>query len=193
MEEISEKYTLDGQIGRGCFSVIWGGHTFGHKNDRVAIKVFNLDPEATGYGAVAAAAEVQFLERIKNFTEEESSLLQKLREYYLPAHGESNKPAYIVCDFCDGTDLTQLINELGEKNETLERRLVVRFIHQLITAMSTLVRHKIVHRDIKPDNIIILSGHQKQLKLIDFGLATDLPQGEATVAVEPCITCHRRR
>lgn len=78
---------------------------------------------------------------------------------------QGKKYWYIVMDFCCGGDLFSYLCEqtLFEVEQTKQ------FIAELILALGSLHKRKIIHRDIKPDNILIDSkGH---IKLTDFGLS----------------------
>lgn len=64
------------------------------------------------------------------------------------------------------------------KNQGLDLDSIRSYAMQLFVALSHLKKHKIIHADIKPDNILI-SKDTKSLKLCDFGTAFNVD--EATV------------
>lgn len=66
----------------------------------------------------------------------------------------------------------QTLGELLEKRGQLELLESKYYIKQIIEAVGYCHKFKIVHRDIKPDNIIISSA--MQIKLIDFGLSNSI-------------------
>ena len=45
---------------------------------------------------------------------------------------------------------------------------------QLLRAVSHLRQNRVVHRDLKPDNVLVWGQHKRQVSLIDFGTAKDL-------------------
>jgi response regulator RpfG family c-di-GMP phosphodiesterase/tRNA A-37 threonylcarbamoyl transferase component Bud32 len=77
---------------------------------------------------------------------------------------------YLVMEFVDGPDLENLIRTRGP----LSVGRACEFGHQMASALSAAHTRGLVHRDIKPTNILIAEGHQA--KLLDFGLAQDVRQ-----------------
>jgi calcium-dependent protein kinase len=53
---------------------------------------------------------------------------------------------------------------------------VASFMKQILSALQYIHEKNIVHRDIKPDNMLFQSGKQTHLKVIDFGLSATLTQ-----------------
>jgi predicted Ser/Thr protein kinase len=78
-----------------------------------------------------------------------------------------NNTAYIVMPFVDGLTLQQMVTQRGR----LDYETTVNYIAQLTDAVDYIHRQNILHRDIKPDNIII-TPHDKAI-LIDFGSARE--------------------
>ena len=72
---------------------------------------------------------------------------------------------YCIFEFCDKV----LSNELNRRNGPLHIDLTRRYVKDLLEAIDILHGKMILHRDIKPDNILLDSN--KRLKLADFGLA----------------------
>lgn len=72
----------------------------------------------------------------------------------------------LVMEYCVAGDLYQYLNKFGMLSEYESRR----FYSQLLEALSYVHRHKIVHRDVKLENLLI--NHMNDLKLGDWGLST---------------------
>jgi serine/threonine protein kinase len=72
---------------------------------------------------------------------------------------------YCIFEFCDKV----LSNELNRRNGPLHIDLTRRYVKDLLEAIDILHGKMMLHRDIKPDNILLDSN--KRLKLADFGLA----------------------
>ncbi|HEY1376765.1 MAG TPA: HD domain-containing phosphohydrolase [Gemmataceae bacterium] len=77
---------------------------------------------------------------------------------------------YLVMEFVDGPDLEELVRTRGPM--TIGRACEVG--HQIASALAAAHARGLVHRDIKPTNILIADGHAA--KLLDFGLAQDVRQ-----------------
>ena len=73
---------------------------------------------------------------------------------------------YIVMEYVDGMTLREYLNERGGK---LTSRETVHFISQILKALDHAHHNGVVHRDIKPQNIMLLDNGQ--LRMMDFGIA----------------------
>ena len=104
--------------------------------------------------------------------EREALLLAPLRHtnlprvtdhFFLPGQGQ-----YLVMDFVEGRNLEELLNERGH---ALDEAEVLPWIGQVCDALDYLHRQTppIIHRDIKPQNIIIDAGDRAML--VDFGIS----------------------
>ena len=73
---------------------------------------------------------------------------------------------YIVMEYVDGMTLREYLNERGGK---LTSRETVHFISQILKALEHAHANGVVHRDIKPQTIMLLDNGQ--LRMMDFGIA----------------------
>jgi eukaryotic-like serine/threonine-protein kinase len=73
--------------------------------------------------------------------------------------------AYLATEYIHGPTLSDAIRDQGK----FDPRRAIRIILQIIDALEALWNDRIVHRDIKPDNILLCSSGN--VKVIDFGLA----------------------
>ena len=78
----------------------------------------------------------------------------------------SDKLQYIVMEHIDGITLKQYLNERGGK---ITWRETIHFIGQILGALRHAHENGVVHRDVKPQNIMMLPNGQ--LKMMDFGIA----------------------
>jgi hypothetical protein len=82
-------------------------------------------------------------------------------------HGETDGRPFFVMEFLDGVDLARFMKE--EPHRTIER--CVEIARQLCEALDFAHRHNVVHRDVKPANVMIVRrGDSEQIKLVDFGI-----------------------
>ncbi|MCW3490893.1 Stk1 family PASTA domain-containing Ser/Thr kinase [Dethiobacter alkaliphilus] len=72
---------------------------------------------------------------------------------------------YIVMEYIEGQSLKELINDMGE----LPVRMAVEYAAQIGHALEKAHKHGIVHRDVKPHNILI--SEDGRVKVTDFGIA----------------------
>ena len=80
--------------------------------------------------------------------------------------GEDGKVHYIVMEYVDGQNLKEIIQDEG----SLEEYTALDIAKQIARALSAAHRNGIIHRDIKPHNILI-SKDGRQVKVSDFGIA----------------------
>ena len=80
--------------------------------------------------------------------------------------GEDGKVHYIVMEYIDGQNLKEIIKNEG----TLDEYTALDITKQIAMALSAAHRKGIIHRDIKPHNILI-SNEGRVVKVADFGIA----------------------
>ena len=85
-------------------------------------------------------------------------------------HGleEADNHCFIVMQYIEGEALSDLIRE-----KRLDTKQALPLAQQMVSALAEAHAHGIIHRDIKPQNIILTTGGQ--LKMLDFGLAKVSP------------------
>ncbi len=109
----------------------------------------------------------QMYELLQQRFHREAAVLETLGEEsrYIPklyANFAENGLFYLVQEWIDGLTLTETIERNGKWNEDAVRKLLISILQTLIYVHD----RGIIHRDIKPDNIILRSGEPV---LIDFG------------------------
>ena len=161
---IAGRYAMLSEIGRGGMGIVWlaEDRTIGR---RVAIKELHLPDD------VAPEEKTVFEERV-------------LRE--ARAAGRLNDPGvvtvydvlresgttYIVMELIQATTLSELVENQGP----LPQDTVARLAEQLLSALEAAHAAGVVHRDVKPSNIMVMANGR--VKLTDFGIAqsTDDPR-----------------
>lgn len=78
---------------------------------------------------------------------------------------EENGTAYIVMEFIDGISLREYIKQNGAKN--IPEDISLGFMRHILDGLQTIHRANVIHRDIAPDNILVLP--DGSIKIIDFG------------------------
>ncbi len=84
--------------------------------------------------------------------------------------GESKGVYFIAMEYIEGREVSKLIEEYGRLDVGYSMRVVI----QIANALQHAFERGIVHRDIKPDNIMVNT--QGVAKLVDFGLAKSFTQ-----------------
>jgi serine/threonine protein kinase len=90
--------------------------------------------------------------------------------------GDEDGLLYLIMEFVDGVSLASVIRERALAPDEL-RRLRDRLAQGLSAAHDKLI----YHRDISPDNIILVGGLVEQAKIIDFGIAKSAAAGDRTI------------
>lgn len=132
-------------------------------NRRVAIKVLHAD--------MSKDAEV-----IARFVSE-GRIVNGIRHLSLvPVHEQGQLPDgsyYIVMELLEGETLTRRMARSVHRPLSMEE--VLRIARQVAEALATVHRHGVVHRDIKPDNLMLIPDPAVlggvRVKILDFGLA----------------------
>ena len=87
-------------------------------------------------------------------------------------HFEEDKKDYFFYEYCDGGDLTKLKDK--QPNKRFTEASAKTLIRQLSYCVNEMHRMKLVHRDIKPDNVFIGGGKPFEVRLGDLGTARDI-------------------
>jgi calcium-dependent protein kinase len=80
---------------------------------------------------------------------------------------ESNENYYIVTELLEGGELFERLLEVKNYNEAKAAHIM----NQVLLAVNYMHRHKMVHRDLKPQNILISNLEKLEVKLADFGFS----------------------
>src|SRR5262245_12586016 len=121
---------------------------------RVAIKILNE----------RHAGDMQFVERFRREAKSAASLSHpNIVSIY--DRGEAEGTYYIAMEHLDGRNLKELIIARGPAPV----RLAIEYTKQVLAALRFAHRHGIVHRDIKPHNVLV--DRDGRLKVTDFGIA----------------------
>jgi len=156
-EALGNAYTIEGEIGRGGMGVVYRARDE-RLQRRVAIKV--LPPEL--------AFQKDIRER---FTREAQTAARLSHPHIVPIHtvGEGKGLVYFVMGYVDGESVAARIRRRGKLPVDEVRRIMM----ETADALSAAHALSIIHRDIKPDNIL-LEGSRGRVMVTDFGIAKAL-------------------
>ena len=161
-QKINDRYEIEKLIGEGGMANVYLAHDT-ILDRKVAVKVLRGD----------LAGDEKFVRRFQREALSASSLSHpNIVEIY--DVGEDDGNFYIVMEFIEGKTLKQLIKKRGvlSLSETIDIML------QLLDALATAHDSYIIHRDIKPQNIMIKESGL--VKITDFGIAMALNSVELT-------------
>lgn len=152
------RYEIVEKIGEGGMAVVYKAKDR-LLNRYVAIKI--LRPEFT--------RDEQFIENFRRESQAAAGLSHPniVNVYDVGREGNIN---FIVMELVDGKPLSQLIEEKGK----LDYKEAINITKQVASALSLAHKNQIIHRDVKPHNILITS--QGTAKLADFGIARAVSQ-----------------
>jgi beta-lactam-binding protein with PASTA domain/tRNA A-37 threonylcarbamoyl transferase component Bud32 len=121
---------------------------------RVAIKILNE----------RHAGDDQFIERFRREAQSAAALSHP-NVVAIYDRGEAEGTYYIAMELLDGRNLKELIVARGPAPP----KIVVEYARQILAALAYSHRHTIVHRDIKPHNVVV--DGDGRVKVTDFGIA----------------------
>ncbi len=153
---LAERYTLEREVGRGGMATVYLARDSRHSRS-VAVKI--LRPEIAAWlGHERFLREIQIAAGLTH-------------PHILPLYdsGEAGGLLYYVMPYVDGESLRDRIGREGRLPHEDARRIA----REVADALSYAHSHNVVHRDIKPGNILLEGRHAV---VADFGIARALSQ-----------------
>ncbi|KAF7669162.1 hypothetical protein LDENG_00236020 [Lucifuga dentata] len=151
-------------IGHGAFAVVFKGRHKEKRDWEVAVKCINKKNLAKSQSLLAK--EIKILKELKHDN------IVRLLDYQ-----EIGGCVYLVMEYCNGGDLAEYLHCKG----TLSEDTIRVFLQQIAQAMKALQSKDILHRDLKPQNILLSHPERRRsstnntcIKIADFGFARHL-------------------
>jgi serine/threonine protein kinase len=162
---VDDRYHVDRCLGRGSYAEIFLAHDARHDDRPVIIKALNTSLQ----GTLDLELEQTLIENFQN----EAIALDKVRHPHIIrrlGHGTAADLMgvafhYLVLEYMPGGDLLGLC-----RREPLTLDDALFYFKQVAEALAYAHSQKVIHRDIKPNNIL-LSADKKVVKIADFGVA----------------------
>jgi serine/threonine protein kinase len=150
------KYVVQSVLGKGAMGVVYKAFDPGIERV-VAIKTVRKD-------LVDPDLAVQVMARFQNEAKAAGRLLHpNIVSVY--EYGEDEVNAFIAMEYVEGTGLREYLN----RKATFDIGQIVAIVSQLLLALDFAHERGVVHRDVKPANLILTTGGA--LKVADFGIA----------------------
>ena len=148
---VAEHYTIEHEIGSGGMATVYLARDIKHDR-KVALKVLRPDL-AAALGPDRFIREIRIAARLTH-------------PHILPLHdsGEANGFLYYVMPYIDGESLRAKIERQGE----LPVHDAAKILSEVVDALAHAHGQGIVHRDVKPDNVLMSGQHAL---VTDFGVA----------------------
>eukprot|EP00743_Colponemidia_sp_Colp-15_P002709 GILK01002934.1.p1 GENE.GILK01002934.1~~GILK01002934.1.p1 ORF type:complete len:309 (-),score=24.53 GILK01002934.1:191-1117(-) len=150
-----DKYHKMEKIGGGTYGVVYKARDL-TTNEIIALKKIKLEAEDEGVPSTAIR-EISLLKELNH-----PNIVQ-LRDV---VHCDSK--LYLVFEYLDH-DLKKYMDSLGPASTAIPPHLVKSYMYQLLTGICYCHCHRVLHRDLKPQNLLI--DRSGGIKLADFGLA----------------------
>jgi serine/threonine protein kinase len=171
---------LEKSLGKGAFGEVFLTKKVGDNNKIYATKQYERD-------------KIENTEAMK-YLKNEIAILQTLNHPNIVKFEDvkkTKKHFYIVMEFCNGGELSKALEKYQLKyGKPFSQEIVQYLMRQIIDAFRYIHGQKIMHRDIKLDNILINFQNEKdkkelnmmkaQIKIIDFGFACKIAKDSLT-------------
>jgi serine/threonine-protein kinase len=170
-EELSDGYLLDGRfvmreaVGRSAMATIYRAEDR-QRGGMVAVKI----PLAKVQNDPAMFGRFQREERIC------STLCGAMLLKFVPVDDAAKSRPYFVTEFLDGCTLVYVIH----RRRPLPERDALAIAAVACTAIGQMHARRIIHRDVKPANVMIC--RDQRLCLLDFGLAAEADDGQGLLS-----------
>jgi serine/threonine-protein kinase len=148
---LAERYTVERELGAGGMAVVYLAHDIRH-NRKVAIKVMNRE-------LAAIIGSERFLREIQT-----TAKLQHPHILPLFDSGRIGETVFYVMPYLEGESLRARLKREGQ----LPISDALRITTEVGAGLDYAHRHGVIHRDIKPDNVLFQDG---RAVLADFGIA----------------------
>lgn len=181
---LQERYTIGRVLGEGGFGITYIGRD--NVFDLiVAVKEFFPNGYARRDNSVDntvwALGEDEFFNRGKQrFLQEAKTLVRFRKEpgiVDVTDYIEANNTAYIIMEYLNGSNLSALLKKQG----TISSHQAFTMFFPVMESLDKIHREGIIHRDISPDNIMVMD--DGSLKLMDFGAARDYADDNKSLSV----------
>ncbi|MBN2341545.1 MAG: serine/threonine protein kinase [Deltaproteobacteria bacterium] len=171
-DTLEGKYVINRKIGEGGMGVVYQGQ---HRDleMRVAIKV--LLP----FEGEDASMKDRFKVEAKSSASIKHPNVVEVYDYGITPDGRP----FFVMEYLEGESLADLL----DRRKILRQSRAVEILDQVLSGLARAHKKNIIHRDLKPENIFLSKNEDRQevVKILDFGIAKIMNEGNATIVTGP--------
>merc|ERR1719291_148822 len=178
--EFEQKYTLGAELGRGASSIVYSAVC--NSGDRadgcfpLAVKIMSKDI----YGMSARHFQQRMRDECRVLTElKHPQLIELVRIYECP------RMLHILMERAEGGALFDRIVACGFFTEPHAMHVM----RQLLSVIAFMHGHGVIHRDIKAENLLLVSHNSWDIKVSDFGLVKIFGDGTSLASSLPVASC----
>jgi serine/threonine-protein kinase len=166
---LNNRYRIIQTLGTGGFSkTFFAEDTYKPSHPRCVIKQLRI---LTNYNAQAHRLILERFQREAAVLEELGDGCNQIPKLY--AYFSEEGQFYLVQEFIEGQTLSEIVNQDGRLNEGAVKEILI----NTLPVLQYVHDKGIIHRDIKPDNIILRLSDRKPV-LIDFGAVKEIISSE---------------
>jgi mitogen-activated protein kinase 15 len=166
---IIRKYDIQTQLGKGAYGIVW--RAIDRKTKQVVALKKIFDAFQNNTDAQRTFREIMFLQAVKH-----DNIIKLLNVH----RADNDKDIYLVFEYMD-TDLHAVIR--AKILEDVHKQYI---IYQLLRTLKYLHSAEILHRDMKPSNLLLNS--DCLMKVADFGLARSILSLSTEQSAKPVLT-----
>ncbi|MBI3650586.1 MAG: protein kinase [Acidobacteria bacterium] len=154
---LDNKYRLDALLGSGGMGEVFRATRL-LIGDTVALKVMNAEQLSDPHAVERFRREAQAAARLKHPN------AVSIYDFGVSSQGQ----VFLVMEMVEGQSLRQILKQQGPLTQAAAAEILL----QVCAALDEAHKHQIIHRDIKPDNILVnATASGLHVKVLDFGIA----------------------
>jgi len=169
-KHVLRKYDIQQKLGKGAYGIVWRAVEKKTRNVVALKKIFDAFQNATD--AQRTFREIMFLEKLHNH--------ENIIKLHNVLKAENDRDIYLVFEYME-TDLHAVIR--ANILEGIHKQYI---IYQLLKALKYMHSGDLLHRDMKPSNLLLNS--ECLMKVADFGLARSVASLQDDKVAAPVLT-----
>ena len=150
--QIGNYIVKKGRIGRGSFSRIYKGF---HKKTKKIVAVKKIEVDDIKRISKNIKREIEVMKQLKH---------KNILELYDVVYDYDENYIYLIIEYCSKGDFNKFLNK-----RPLKEKYAKKYFRQLRDGLKYLLDNNVMHRDLKPHNILLTD--KNEIKLSDFGFA----------------------